>query len=612
MVHLSEWPKYRLASCCSFPMSSTRSRIASVEDADDDGNIIQGTSRYAASVGSGKDNSSSGRPRKEHKKSDSSPIVTNGQPDSDSTRQPRRSESFKTPRREPREKSTHASKRASMSSSRPVPRHANTTGDLPRRGESQRIPRDNEASYYGVSPTMTTSSSRPPRPQTSAPRPTSYYGTGPTRPPPPQARYSATGPLPPPPSQFMPPSYPTGPPTWAGSAPMPFHPTPTPGSMNRQGPDYFSVQPVDPRLDTQLAALNLGTSPSRPRTAMAYRTSRALEYGEGDFDEEPERPPMPRPSLSHRKPSRDEDAGRRIPPPVRSSTAHPSANPHRPPPVPATPARRPSRFADEDQSGDALFALSPAPPPSRARSKSRPRHQRRPSVSAGTYEDAHTSMEVASRHSRRHSYYGAPPPPVRDYEEKIRQAARYQTETIGGDPMPLTAETLRRAQRNGGSSRSTKSSEESRDESDYRHSATTRTTRSSAVPPDDVTIRLTKGKGVVEVNGAKLKCSRGAEINISRNAITSGQNGSEKAYYDDYEDFDERQPRYIEDGRQSHYEERRPRAERSQTRARAASRARSRPRSMHYAGRDVDGTDYDYIPAYPEYPRDPSPTRYRY
>ncbi|KAK3398933.1 hypothetical protein B0T20DRAFT_435632 [Sordaria brevicollis] len=594
-------------------MSSTRSRIASVEDADDDGNIIQGTSRYAASVGSNKENPTSGRPRKEHKKSDSSPIVTNGQPDPDSTRQPRRTESFKTPRRA-REKSTHGTKRSSMSASRPTPRHANTTGNLPRRGEPERTGRD-EAAYYGVSPTMTTSSSRPPRPQTSGARPGSYYG--PTRPPPPPARYTAPGP--PPPPQFMPPSYPTAPPTWAGPGPAQPFPMPTPGSLSRQPTDYFSAHPVDPRLDAQMAALSLGTSPSRPRTAMAYRTSRALEYGEGDFDEENDRP-IPRPSLSHRKPSRDEDA-RRMPPPVRSSTAHPSANPHRPPPVPATPGRRGSRYVDEDQAGDALFALSPtpyeyqspAPVASRARSKSRPRHQRRPSVSAGTYEEPDSRMEIASRHNRRHSYYGAAlqsiAAPGSGYEEKIRQAAKYQTETIGGDPLPLTAETLRRAQRNGGSSRSTKSSEESRDESDYRHSATTRTTRSSAMP-EDVTIRVVKGKGaVLEVNGAKLKCAGGAEINISRNAVTPGRNGSEKAYYDDYEDYDERQPRYIEDGRQQHFEERRAR-ERSQTRARAASRARSRPRSMHYAGHDLDGTEYDYIPAYPEYPSDPPTYRY--
>ncbi|EGO61248.1 hypothetical protein NEUTE1DRAFT_127913 [Neurospora tetrasperma FGSC 2508] len=598
-------------------MSSTRSRIASVEDADDDGNIIQGTSRYAASVGS-KENSSSGRARKEHKKSDSSPIVTNGQPDSDSTQNPRRSESSKTARRE-REKSTSGTKRSSMSSSRPVPRHANTTGNLHRRGDYDRNGREIEASYYGVSPTMTTSSSRPPRPQTSTPRPVSYYGTGPTRPPPPSARYIASGP--PPPPQFMPQSYPATPPTWAGPGPMQPFPIPTPGSLSRQATDYFSAQPVDARLDAQLAALSLGTSPNRPRTALAYRTSRTLEYGEADFDEENERS-MPRPSLSHRKLSRDEDA-RRMPPPVRSSTAHPSGNPHRPPPVPSTPGRRASRYADEDQSGDALFALSPtpyeyqtpAPAASRARSKSRPRHQRRPSVSAGTYEDQESRMEIASRHNRRHSYYGAALQPVTasgsGYEEKIRQAAKYQTETLGGDPMPLTAETLRRAQRNGGSSRSTKSSEESRDESDYRHSATTRTTRSSANPHEDVTIRVMKGKGaVLEVNGAKLKCAGGAEINISRNAITSGRNGNEKAYYDYEEEYDERQPRYIEDGRQQHYEERHSRAERSQTRARAASRARSRPRSMHYAGRDIDGTDYDYIPAYPEYPSDPPTYRY--
>ncbi|EAA32221.1 hypothetical protein GE21DRAFT_7243 [Neurospora crassa] len=598
-------------------MSSTRSKIASVEDADDDGNIIQGTSRYAASVGS-KENSSSGRARKEHKKSDSSPIVTNSQPDSDSTQNPRRSESSKTARRE-REKSTSGTKRSSMSSSRPVPRHANTTGNLHRRGDYDRNGREIEASYYGVSPTMTTSSSRPPRPQTSTPRPVSYYGTGPTRPPPPSARYITSGP--PPPPQFMPPSYPATPATWAGPGPMQPFPIPTPGSLSRQATDYFSAQPVDARLDAQLAALSLGTSPNRPRTALAYRTSRALEYGEADFDEENERS-MPRPSLSHRKLSRDEDA-RRMPPPVRSSTAHPSGNPHRPPPAPSTPGRRASRYADEDQSGDALFALSPtpyeyqtpAPAASRARSKSRPRHQRRPSVSAGTYEDQESRMEIASRHNRRHSYYGAALQPTTasgsGYEEKIRQAAKYQTETLGGDPMPLTAETLRRAQRNGGSSRSTKSSEESRDESDYRHSATTRTTRSSANPHEDVTIRVMKGKGaVLEVNGAKLKCAGGAEINISRNAITSGRNGNEKAYYDYEEEYDERQPRYIEDGRHQHYEERHSRAERSQTRARAASRARSRPRSMHYAGRDIDGTDYDYIPAYPEYPSDPPTFRY--
>ncbi|CAL3964024.1 unnamed protein product [Diplocarpon coronariae] len=113
------------------------------------------------------------------------------------------------------------------------------------------------------------------------------------------------------------------------------------------------------------------------------------------------------------------------------------------------------------------------------------------------------------------------------YDAKFNQAQAYQEDVSGGPTIPLTAEVLRRQQRKQeGSSRSTKSSA-SRDESDYKKSVTTRTTRSgSGDNEESVTIKLV-GQARVMVGGTQIDCTEGGEIQIQRQKSLPG--GSERS-----------------------------------------------------------------------------------
>jgi hypothetical protein len=150
---------------------------------------------------------------------------------------------------------------------------------------------------------------------------------------------------------------------------------------------------------------------------------------------------------------------------------------------------------------------------SRPRRSSSNRHSVSYDVSRGGES---VRIEAANSGRRRQSWYE---PPVQTstagYEDKLHKAATYQ-EDVAGPTVPLTAETLKRQQRrHGGSSRSTKSSQ-SRDESDYKKSATTRTTRIMSNENDEnVTIKVT-GQARVMVGGAQIHCDEGGEIEIKR------------------------------------------------------------------------------------------------
>lgn len=286
-----------------------------------------------------------------------------------------------------------------------------------------------------------------------------------------------------------------------------------------------------------------------------------------------------------------------MPPPQRPASARPTTLAFRPPPT--TPARRSVAFDDADLAGDSdLFRdISPqvtkynySPPETLQR-------RRRPSIGAtsASYDTGHYRTEVASsRPSRRHSYLGGQSVSSGSgYEDKLRQATAYQNEVDGGPSLPLTAESLRKATKNGGSSRSTRSSG-SHDESEYRRSATTRTTRSSGngINDEDVTIKV-KGQALLKVGGAEMQCQDGAEINISRGP--AGYGGSDKSSYIDIED-------------------RRSRMERPQARIRSSSQAgsysRSTPRYDMPLSRYDSPASYGYpppppqqaIPPYPSYP----------
>ncbi|GAB1314860.1 hypothetical protein MFIFM68171_05070 [Madurella fahalii] len=541
-----------------------RSIVASVEDADEAGNIIEGTDRYASSVAPSspaKEQPNTGRARNKTRRGSSSPITTSVLTDSDSTVHPRRD----TLKKSSKDREKSVSKKALMAASRPPAKHAKTTPSVPRR--------EAEASYYGVDPTVTPATSRP-RAHT---RPASYYGGA--KPPPANARFYANQT----PASSLPASF--HPPSWMGPGPGPGPmapygpPSPSPVIMQQPPPpppptDYFT-RPLESRFGS-----------ARPQSSMGFRAPRAaIEYE--DYDEPPERTVARRPS-TNRKVSKNEEDRKAMPPPRRPASARPTALAFRPPP--STPARRTVGFEDRDTDiDDPLFRdLSPLAPVSYEYTPPIP-FRPRPSFGATDVPfDVHDfRTEVAGGGHRRHSYYGGHSNSSGSaYEEKMRQATRYQDDVTGGPQLPLTAESLRKAGRNGSSSRSTRSSG-SHDESDYRQSATTRTTRSSANNDEDVTIRV-KGSTVLKFGNAEMQCQDGAEINIiSRGGTTDLRASSDRSSFVDQDD-------------------RRTRIDIPTARTRATSRARSFSRNFPKYDVGPDYDTYDYTrplpPPYPAYP----------
>ncbi|KAK4150384.1 hypothetical protein C8A00DRAFT_18068 [Chaetomidium leptoderma] len=553
--------------------------VASVEDADELGNILEGTNiRYASSVAPSspaKEQPNTGRARRERaRRGSSSPITTSIVTDSDSTVHPRR-DGLKKPSRDREKSLSGSSKKAIMAASRPPVKHAKTTPSISRR--------DNESSYYGVEPTVTPAATRP-RAQS---RPSSYYAAQ-SRPPPSNSRFYANQtPGPSLPTSFPPPSWGPGP----GPMPSPFGP-PSPAPLVMQQPpppppqsDYFA-RPLESRF---------GGS-ARPQSSMGFRPPRAIEY---DDYEDHERQLARRPSTT-RKVSKNEDDRKAMPPPPRRpASARPTALAFRPPP--STPSRRTVDYDDDPDAEESLFRdlspLAPLAPVGSYEYTSPLAFRPRPGFGAGMgYDPSDYHTEVAGT-GRRNSYYGGNSASSGSaYEDKVRLASRYQDDIIGGPQMPLTAETLRKAGRSGASSRSTRSSG-SHDESDYRQSATTRTTRSTAPNDEDVTIRV-KGSTTLKFGNAEMQCQDGAEINISsRNGNTEIRTA----------DSDARSSFIDQD-------DRRTRVDIPQSRARATSRAKSRPRSFSRPISKYDatpkydsglryevGTKYDYAPEYDTY-----------
>lgn len=134
-------------------------------------------------------------------------------------------------------------------------------------------------------------------------------------------------------------------------------------------------------------------------------------------------------------------------------------------------------------------------------------------------EEEYFEERAPRSRSRRRSHVGI--------EDKIRDASRYQ-DHIGSATSALTAEALRKV-KTSGSSRSTQSSD-SRDESEYRHSATTHTTRSSN--EDDITIKVSAGC-VVEVGNVKIHSGEGGEISVGRGGPARGSDRTTSIYGDD-------------------------------------------------------------------------------
>ncbi|KAJ2969101.1 hypothetical protein NUW58_g10067 [Xylaria curta] len=158
-------------------------------------------------------------------------------------------------------------------------------------------------------------------------------------------------------------------------------------------------------------------------------------------------------------------------------------------------------------------------------------------------------------------------------EDKIRDASRYQ-DHIGGPSPALTVEALRRAKTNG-SSRSTRSSA-SRDESEYKHSATTHTTRSGS-GDDDITIKVPAGC-VVEVGNVKIHSRDGGEVSVGRTGTSHAGSDRGTSIYGD--------ERLLRDDRRS-------RSDRS-----SAGRMRASSQAAYARGLPAPGSSYTHSPFY--------------
>ena len=277
----------------------------------------------------------------------------------------------------------------------------------------------------------------------------------------------------------------------------------------------------------------------------------------------------------------------RMPPPQRPMSARPLSlrSPFAPPP--------PQKFDDDAFEGESSLYHDVSPFQGQGPLVHR---TRRPSMSGrgtpGPYEVAPYSTEVATTNSRRSSgWFGNPPPPSSTkLEERLRRASTYQENISGGPGMRLTAESLKKATRQALASSHSTGSSESFEESDWRQSATTRTTRSSNNNDEDVTIRV-KGSAVLKVGGAEMKCADGAEINISSSRLPPGiRSSSDKSSY-------------------AEFEERRARMDRPATRTRASSQAGSHSRMLPRLDAPPQMYHFDYPPP-ARYPPPPSAAPY--
>lgn len=429
-----------------------------------------------------------------------------------------------------RRRSSASTKSPSKSHTRPPSSHGNKS--FPKIA----IPKSDHPSHYGI-PTTTRSTpvvsqypttqyptmSQPiplrPRAVTAQtyPRPVSYH-----------AAYTAAG-------------YGTGPPLSASAyyqqpqLPTPSYPPPSPSYMRYAATpqqEYFAPRSLSQRLG-DADPISRTTSAYGSRDPPVYQQIQdAYEEGYISASEGPSarrrssiRVPSRKDSLSRTSRKAEVDYDRA----AREALAMP------PPPPPVRPGilrNRTTEYHTDSTAPDPIYreARSSYREPSSTRRSSS--HRNSVSYDLGP-ENERVRVETANTGHRRQSYYGqsaatSTPTPASNWEEKIREAANYQ-EDVSGPSVPLTAEALRR--RHAGSSRSTKSSG-SRDESDYRKSATTRTTRSGSGEDGDFTIKVKGGEARVMVGGAQIHCSDGGEIEIKRNQ--SDRIGSSERSYSQY------------------------------------------------------------------------------
>jgi hypothetical protein len=321
-------------------------------------------------------------------------------------------------------------------------------------------------------------------------------------------------------------------------------------------PPMFAAQPGSPSrsgLANRFARTGIDAAHMRPASSAAVRHREDPQYYSDDFDEyesaqesfEPE-PVTRKHVLSSRRqslkgPRTSSDLLPSVPqaPPenrrrsIRQSAEVPQFdrrddfddNHDRPP-------RRPQITYRETAPPKGPGGMGPPPRP-------RPKHRADSSFDYGDIR-----IETTAQNGRRNSYYGggtqsSAQSGTSNYEELARQAKNYQNQ-VSGEPPQLTAEMLRRQQRAVAPSRGSTRSSGSRDDSDLRRSATTRTTRSGSEvnvqdDGDGVTLRL-KGEATVKFQGAEIQSRDGLELtfnnNNKENRRLSLRNGSEASRSD--------------------------------------------------------------------------------
>lgn len=500
---------------------------AYMEDADEDGHALTGT-RVAASVATSpiKEKANS---KKSRRSGSISPIVY-GQTDSDSTiLSPRKREKEPKPRsREKdrvdwdrdyeREREREREPRRPSTKKNPGPRPpAKTSKTSPILHTNPRKPKESE--YYGVQSTGssgqrfrsgsgTPHSGGVPITGGSAARSMSYHGK--PHPPPSNYGFYSTSPYA---SSFT--SYP---PPYGSPYGSSYGGPPSSNPMAHHHSGMPPASPVDSYLDGpgHDHLKQRFQSTSRPASAIGFRNARRTSYFD-DREEEPHPPAVSRKASVKGKKERDMQDRVAMPPPPPPPPRPKSTRPGmlRPPP-PQT--HRTRGYDEESFDGDESMYRDIPPRRSVEFSSSQPR-SRRMSIAHGGAALQLREPSVGPARPRPNSYYDVDDS---DYEygfddkmhDQLANAGAYQQTVSGGLTQALTKDALQKATRRsqGGSSRSTRSSS-SHDESEWRNSATTRTTRSVG-NDDDFTIKVT-GQAVVEVSGTKIECLDGSAISIS-------------------------------------------------------------------------------------------------
>ncbi|KAI3330940.1 hypothetical protein F4824DRAFT_304347 [Ustulina deusta] len=542
------------------------SHIAYVEDADDDGHVLSGTEpKYARSVAPGSPRKQQPNTSKARRESRRTADRSSSTDSSDSTAHPMTGKG----KSKTKSKDERRSSAVVVSKQRPPARSAKTAPAPASRAS------DDSSAYYTMPHPAATSR---PRART---RPESYYGQPILRPPPPRPPISGSPFYQHPPPGMMPPSFP--PPSWQAPFPGPMPPP--------MGPP---LGPVDHHFPPRELAMRF----RRPSSSMGFRqASNPYEY-----EASPERSIARRSSISRKasKETKEYEDRKRMPPPPRPKSTRPERverlerperverveRVERPErivlkPQPLSNNRRKSVvFDDDDLDGDSSMYHNVLRRGSGVEYGSIPFKNRRQSFDAAesvlNYEDYEDEEDEESE------YYSEEEPPPRSrsrrrshagIEDKMRDASRYQDNMGGGTAPALTAEALRKV-KTGGSSRSTRSSA-SRDESEYKHSATTHTTRSSS-GEDDITIKVSAGC-VVEVGNVKIHSTEGGEVSVGRTGTS--RMGSDR-------------------GTSIYGDERRIRSDRS--------RGRASSQSAYARGLPAPSSSYTHSPLYYQYDDDDS------